>query len=263
MKKIKSLLALVATAMLVGCSPKAESKEQGSSEAPVSEQASSQTVSLFTADGWKVDFVCDAHATYEVYTTEEYTTKQQGPNWYATSETGEITKGDETNTVAVYFKVIPAEGWTAAVSATEGTYNKLKTPGDQKIDNAYKLTKVTADTTITIACTENSAVKGWKVTFDLGTGIQVKVYKDQAYTIEDTDTQIQTRNCKDEPYPYCNDGNDSQVCFKVIYSGAGEIEVTATEGTFKNIKDPEETAVADCWRITKITGDITVTIRAK
>lgn len=253
MKKIKSLLALVATAMLVGCSPKA-----GSSEAPVSE-----SVSLFTADGWKVDFVCDAHATYEVYTTEEYTTKQQGPNWYATNETGEIVKGDETNTVAVYFKVIPAQGYTATVKATEGTYNKIKTPGDQKIENAYKLTKVTADTTITITCQENSAVQGWKVTFDLGTGIQVKVYKDQGYEIEDTDTQIQTRNGKAEPYPYCNDGEDSQLCFKVIYSGAGEIDVTATEGKFRNIKDPEETGHENCWRITKITGDITVTIRAK
>lgn len=281
MKKFKFLFtAMMATLMLAACGekPAADSTEPASQpevSQPVSgEPAPSSAAGIVLPDyddAWSVAIVKDEHVdTVTVYQEETFTTPVAPADFYKTrAKTGEPSKAEGCQ---FYFKVTFKDGWHAGViSATEGTYNKVKTPGDIKIDDAYALTKVTGNTIINITSSDERV--GFKVTLAKVEHATVTFYKDQGYSIVDDDKQIQTRNCKLAPYYYCNDGADSQVCFKVVPENGYEVyEVTAVGVTnpdataYKNIKDPEDVGtdagveMPNCWRITKITQDIKITI---
>lgn len=56
-------------------------------------------------------------------------------------------------------------------------------------------------------------------------------------------------------------GGSGQINFTVIPEDGYEVaSVTATSGTYKNIKGPTDTGLANTYRITKVTDDMTVTV---
>ena len=288
MKKFKFLFtAMMASLMLAACGEtpaksgeevvsQPESSEVVSSEeaAPSSAAGTSEVVFPTYDDAWAVKVVGDEHVdTITVYQEETFTTALPAAEFYKTrAKTGEPSNAEGCQ---FYFKVTFKTGWHAGVvSATAGTYNKVKTPSDLKIDDAYALTKVTGNTVVNITSSDERV--GFKVTLETVQHATVTFYKDQGYSIVDDDAQIQTRNCKTAPYYYCNDGADSQVCFKVVPEANWEVdEVTAVGVTdpsasaYKNIKDPEDVGtdagkeMPNCWRITKITQDIKITVKMK
>ena len=281
MKKFKFLFtAMLATFMLAACGEKPAASTEPGSQPDVSEPVSGEPAPSSEAgivlpdydDAWSVAIVKDEHVdTVTVYQEETFTTPVAAADFYKTrAKTGEVSKADGCQ---FYFKVTFKTGWHAGVvSATAGTYNKVKTPSDFKIDDAYALTKVTGNTIINITSSDERV--GFKVTLEPVQNATVTFYKDQGYSIVDTDEQSQTRNCKAEPYYYCNDGADSQVCFKIVPNNGYVVdEVTAVGVTdpsasaYKNIKDPEDVGtdagveMPNCWRITKITQDIKITVK--
>ena len=72
-------------------------------------------------------------------------------------------------------------------------------------------------------------------------------------------TSTLVRDAKKTGEPIVN--GDGQLNFLVTLKDGYVIDaVTATKGAYKNIKGEEDTGVANMYRITKITGDLTVTI---
>lgn len=53
----------------------------------------------------------------------------------------------EEPTAATYAYAVPADGYTASVTATDGTYNKCS----DKENNLWKITKVSGNTTVTVS----------------------------------------------------------------------------------------------------------------
>ena len=89
---------------------------------------------------------------------------------------------------------------------------------------------------------------------------QIDVYytHDYAHPAETDVTETVVRN-GDTGEP-CSNG-DGQVNFTVVLYPGYEISgVSATAGTYKNIKGPDDTGLANTYRITKISGDTTVTV---
>lgn len=98
---------------------------------------------------------------------------------------------------------------------------------------------------------------GFKVNFVTDEYSRVVVYVDADCTKVDLDTQYQTRSNGE----YSNDPDKAQISFKIL-TAPGRIvkSVVPTKDMYKNMKDPVETEIEKAYRVTKIKGDITITI---
>ena len=107
--------------------------------------------------------------------------------------------------------------------------------------------------------------EGYKVTFECDGGVDsLDVYyaKDDDVPYISDPPYVLSRD-GDTGFP-CSDGN-GQVNFRVNIGKGFEIEeVTATPGTYKNLKqDPEENGDTGLWRMTKVKKKSTVTVTTK
>ncbi|MBQ7714465.1 MAG: carbohydrate-binding domain-containing protein [Clostridia bacterium] len=111
---------------------------------------------------------------------------------------------------------------------------------------------------------ENVVVdEGYSVTFagDAGVG-SITVYLTQDYSGESESiapdgTTVSRSSDTGEP----DSTGSGQVNFTVVLAEGYSIDsISATAGTYKNIKGPADTGLANTYRITKITSDTTVTI---
>ena len=128
----------------------------------------------------------------------------------------------------------------------------------------------TVATTTTSGCSGHTASHGTETATDSGYAVTfsvdhatVNVYYTQDYTSPDKVgvTSTVSRN-SDTGEP--DSSGDGQVNFTVVPASGYEVaSVSATEGAYKNIKGPDDTGVANTYRITKITGVLTVTIATK
>ena len=89
---------------------------------------------------------------------------------------------------------------------------------------------------------------------------QIDIYYTHDYTCPN-ETDVETTVARDgDTGELCSDGS-GQVNFTVVlYPGYTISGVSATAGTYKNIKGPEDTGLANTYRVTKITGDMTITV---
>ena len=111
---------------------------------------------------------------------------------------------------------------------------------------------------------EESVDNGYTVTFAGDSGVSsVTVYNTQDYTgasesVSATGTTVSRSSDTGEP----NSTGDGQVNFTInLADGYALDSVTVTSGTYKNIKGPTDTGLANTYRITKISGDTTITIK--
>ncbi|MBR0303396.1 MAG: carbohydrate-binding domain-containing protein, partial [Clostridia bacterium] len=110
---------------------------------------------------------------------------------------------------------------------------------------------------------EPPADEGFTVTFAGDAGVaSITVYETQDYTgasesVAADGATVSRNSATGEP---CSTG-DGQVNFTVVLADGYALDtVTATSGTYKNIKGPSDTGVANTYRITKNSSDTTVTI---
>lgn len=91
---------------------------------------------------------------------------------------------------------------------------------------------------------------------------------DVYYTSSDystaSETNVTAAVARDSSTGYPVISGDGQINFKVNPDDGYEVDaVTATTGTYKNIKEPADTGADNTYRITKVTGNTTITITMK
>lgn len=105
-------------------------------------------------EGYKATFATDSHVTVTVSDTQDFTDASENVTeaYARNSGTGEI---DTTGDGQVNFKVVLEDGYEIeAITVSPANYKNLKTPDDTGIENAYRITKVTGDITVTITTKE-------------------------------------------------------------------------------------------------------------
>ena len=100
----------------------------------------------FAADGYAATFtVTGGEASINLYYTQDLTTPDETNVTTAVARNSDTGDVDNTGDGQINFVVVPAEGYTATVTAT-GNYKNLKVVAE----NAYRLTKVTGDVAVTV-----------------------------------------------------------------------------------------------------------------
>ncbi len=109
---------------------------------------------------------------------------------------------------------------------------------------------------------EEEGDEGYTVTFAGDSGVSsISVYYTQDYTeADETLPATGTAVSRNSDTGEADSSGSGQVNFMIVLADGYSISEVTAEGNYKNIKDPSDTGNANTYRITKITGDITVTI---
>ncbi len=239
-------------------------------------------------EGIPVVFHSTSRASVTTFDTQDLTAGGHENADYAfarSSDTGEILQDGNGQ---VNFVVVPAEGYVIdeIVAEPAENYGNLKGPADTGSENAYRITKITGRVDVTVKvkpadgddpgddpgdepCEHEFGDDGicvkcgeeaFKAEFVCGEGASVTVFKVQDLTSEGTVSDYAfPRNSVTGDIDVSGDG---QVNFVVNTTGDYQIvSVTAVPTTnYKNLKGPADTGVENAYRITKLTGPVTVTI---
>ncbi len=290
------------------------------------------TVSAEADAGFTVTFAGDVGvASIIVYPTQDYEAAGESvsPTGATFSRNGDTGEADASGSGQVNFAVVLKEGYSlVSVEATEGTYKNVKDPSETGAANTYRITKITADTTVTVTtvkCGHGTVAEGeeppWTWSDDFGTaklsyvcaacggtvtvngtivsfltdpsaitftssatigetdyhdvktaapltatfscdeGVKsIAVYYTHDYTApEEIDVTTAVARDSDSGYPVIT--GDGQINFTVILNDGYSVEsVTATEGTYKNVKGYDDTQLENTYRVTKITANTTITV---
>ncbi len=221
---------------------------------------------------YKAQFRAD-HAAVTVYASQqEGCDTLENPTFvYARDGDSGIISADGGQ---VNFTVIPDAGYqivSVAVTPTEN-YKNLKPPAET--GSGYRVTKVTGDLTITVitesvTCQHefvdgkciHCGQKAYRADFICDDHCTVTVYDTQ--TLENG---IETDHAfaKNSEAGIIDLSGDGQVNFVVTPAPGYEVtSVTAAPANFKNLKTPVDTLIPNYYRITKITGDLTVTVKTE
>lgn len=176
---------------------------------------------------------------------------------YSVDAAGAMTKSGGQ----VDFLVPVPEGYRADVSVSPaGGFAALLSPGQTGIENGWRITGITKDLAVAVSLTPDAeSAEGYTVTFDCEAGLRVLVYPGQDYTVTPVET---TRTVSVDAATGLPTRDGGQVNFKVLSdNGADVFAVTASPKNYKNLKGYEDTGVPNVFRMTKITGDVTVTVR--
>ena len=279
-------------------------------------------------EGFTVTFAGDSGvSSITVYETQDYTGASESISATDSTVSRSSTTGepDSTGDGQVNFTVVLKDGYALdSVSATSGTYKNIKGPSDTGMANTYRITKISADTTITIttvACAHGTVKSGttpawtWSdgygtatlsytcadcgntvnvdgtvtsvltssdlitftatasigstqytdtktatpftATFSCDEGVEsINVYYTQDYTTAD-ETGVTSAVARDSSTGYPVVTGDGQVNFVVVLKNGFTLDSVTAAGGYKNLKD---TGVTNTYRLTKVTGAVTVTV---
>lgn len=217
------------------------------------------TVNEKSDSAYKASFNAPAGVKIFVYPSQDYSTDPvRAISAFSVTKDGELTKTDGQ----INFTVVPPEGYEiASVTAAPENYKNIKDPTDTGLDNTYRITKMTGDITVNIDIRKIGAdpdPEGYNVSF-VCDHAKIYVYPCQDYSnmplLGDTAVSVDS----DSGIP--TKSGDGQVNFLVVPDEGYKVSsVTAEPKNYKNIKGPEETGLENVYRITKITGDFTVSV---
>lgn len=185
------------------------------------------------------------------------------------------TVSSSTPSLATATSVTACKGGSQSHTWNSGTVTTAATSTSTGV-KTYTCTKCGATEKQTIPMTvsvdacdhsvnqEEIVDNGYTVTFAGDSGVSsVTVYNTQDYTgasesVSATGTTVSRSSDTGEP----DSTGSGQVNFTInIADGYALDSVTVTSGTYKNIKGPTDTGLANTYRITKISGDTTITIK--
>ena len=184
------------------------------------------------------------------------------------------TVSSSTPSLTTATSVTACKGGSQSHSWNSGTVTTAATSTSSGV-KTYTCTKCGATEKQTIPMTvavdacdhsvnqEELVDNGYTVTFAGDSGVSsLTVYNTQDYTGESesvTATGSTVSRSSDTGEP--DSTGSGQVNFTInIADGYALDSVTVTSGTYKNIKGPTDTGLANTYRITKISGDTTITI---
>lgn len=215
-------------------------------------------------DALKVTFVLDEKVTVNVFRTQDLTTggKSAIEAYVRNSDTGELLSD---GTGQINFILTFAEGYEIDGIVVDGTYNKIKGPVDTEVENGYRITKVESDLTITVTSKLSGVAEdltgAFKATFVTDANASVKVFRTQDLTAEGEISDVAYARSS-ATGNILTDG-EGQINFLVIVAEGFEVDQVSAEGGYKNLKGSIDTGVENGYRLTKVTGDVTVTITTK
>ncbi len=289
-----------------------------------------------TADeGFTVTFAGDAGVnSITVYETQDTAGTSESVSATGTTVSRDSDSGnpDSTGAGQVNFTVVLNDGYAlSSITATSGTYKNIKGPSDTGLANTYRITKITADTTVTITtveCEHGTIADGttpeWTWSDDFGTATLSYICADCGNAVDingtvtseltDASTITFTANAAIGETPYidtktaspftvtfavsdgvtvnvyytqdtsCADESavtsgvardsdsgcpvitgDGQINFTVVVADGYTFDGLTTDnlsGGYKNLKDVSTAELPYTYRITKITGAVTVEITA-
>ena len=229
-------------------------------------------------EGFPATFQLGTNAGVTVYDTQDLSGEgvENPDTVYARgSESGEI---DVTGEGQINFKVnVPSGYQVKAVTAEPAeNYKNLKGPADTGVENAYRITKVTGPVNIKVEVEEivcehefvdgvciHCGAAAIQARFVCDEGVSIDVYRTQAADSEviENATAAFPRSSSTGEVDISGEG---QVNFVVKVADGYQFESITAEpkANYKNFKLPEETLVNNGYRITKMTGDVTVTVKA-
>ena len=101
---------------------------------------------------------------------------------------------------------------------------------------------------------------GHKLNIVSNENVIVRAYLTSDYTLDQNQTDVAYSRNSDTGYLSASDG---QLNFAIILEDGYEIDKISIEGTYKNLKGPSDTGLANLYRITKISSELTITITVK
>ena len=214
-------------------------------------------------EGYSITFDCDEFVSVKVYETQDMTGEGSAPDGAVSrvSDTGIPTKTDGQ----INFVLIFTEGYELDEIEIAGDYNKLKGSADTGVENGYRVTKIAGDLTITVSSRtvgsgEDDSENGYAVTFVPDANVTVTVYPTQDLTSGGVETNVAASR---DGATGAATQTDGQVNFVLSFAEGYELDEIQITGSYKNLKGPDDTGVENAYRITKIAGDLTVTVTAK
>jgi hypothetical protein len=104
--------------------------------------------------------------------------------------------------------------------------------------------------------------EGYKVSFVTDGNASINVYYSQDYTSAD-ETNATSSCSRNSATGALDSTGEGQVNFAVVLAEGCEIDSITIDGTYKNLKGPEDTGAENTYRITKIQSALTVTVKTK
>ena len=213
--------------------------------------------------GFEVNFDLDENVRVLIFETKDYLDGIEATKAFARdSVTGEIDVSGEGQ---VNFKVIVNEGYELVnvIAIPTSNYKNLKLP-DELFENNYRITKVTGKITVTVTTKKagsSTDIEGFAGTFVLDDNLIVTVYDSKDFEDGKVVTKAIARNSDTGEVDISGNG---QINFKVTLTAGYEIASVkiSPKDNYKNLKLPDELG-ENTYRITKITGDIKITIETK
>lgn len=209
---------------------------------------------------YKASFSAPTGTKIYVYASKDYSVDPvRAISAFSVTEDGKLTKEDGQ----VNFKIVPPDGYAVkeVTVSPKGSYKNIKGPADTKQDNTYRITKLTGDVDVFVSVENIGAdpdPEGYKASF-VCDHAKVYVYPGQDYS--DTPVCTEQAECADSDTGIPTKSGDGQINFLVVPDYGYQVSnIEITPKNYKNLKGYEDTGFRDVYRITKITGDITVCI---
>lgn len=206
------------------------------------------------------------NATVNVYYKQDYTAADETNVTTAIARNSDTGESDGSGSGQINFAVVPADGHKvdSVTVSEENNYNNLKVVSAN--DNLYRITKITGDLTVNITTSKTDGSeeedKGCDVTFVTDENSSVNVYYTQDYKAA-SETNVTKAVSRNSTSGVADSTGDGQVNFTVVTADGYEVDNISIEGTYKNLKGPGDTGVADTYRVTKVQSALTITITTK
>ena len=231
-------------------------------------------------EAWKASFVCSEGCSVTAYRTQDLSSGGAANAAYAFARSSDNGAIDVSGSGQVNFVVVPEEGYAIeSVTVTPtANYKNLKLPSEIGTENAYRITKVAGDVTVTVTASQNvcqhefdddgvcihCGLEAPKASFVCSEGCSVTAYPTQDLTTGGTEHAAFALARYSDTGEIAIDGT-GQVNFVVVPEEGYEIVSVTAEPTanYKNLKLPSEIGTENAYRITKMSGHVTVTVTAR
>ena len=223
-------------------------------------------------------FVCSEGVSVTAYPSQDLTAggTAQAETVFVRSADGAI---DVSGSGQVNFVVVLDEGYSLenlSVTPT-ASFKNLKGPDELGVENAYRVTKVTGNLTVTVTasadvCQHEFDDEGFcvhcgleapRAIFLCGEHVTVTVWPTQDLTAPGAENAAVgvARNGATGEIDLSGGG---QVNFMLVPEEGYVVESLTAEpaSAYKNLKGPDELGVGNAYRLTKVSGTVTVTVTA-
>ncbi len=212
-------------------------------------------------------FNTDEHCSIEVYYKQDYSQPSETNASTAIARNSDTGESDGTGDGQINFKIVTDEGYKVESVTVDGTYKNLKDLSlTELIDNLYRITKVGSDLTVTVTTSvvtgEEEEDKGYNVSFVTDENSSIDIYYTKDYTTA-SETGVSTAVSRNSTSGVPDSTGEGQVNFAVTVSDGYEVDSVTVEGDYNNLKTPSELGTENIYKVTKVAGDLTITVKTK